>query len=150
MMTDKDKKTTVASSANNPCANNGGHNKHIPTPETINLVKNLVKCGVQTRLVAANIGIDEKTLFKHYKEHMDKARANAHGAVGKSIFKRALDGDATAMKLYAKSQMGWKETDAVEHSGKDGNPIEHHHRVSAGDKLSSFLDNLAKKSGNDE
>lgn len=149
-MSELDDKSNIASSDTNPYAKNGGQNKHIPTAETINLVRNLVKCGVQTRLVAANIGIDEKTLFKYYQEHMDKARANAHGAVGQSIFKRALDGDATAMKLYAKSQMGWKETDAVEHSGKDGKPIEHEHKVSAGEKLASFLDGLAEKAGNYE
>lgn len=108
-MKEFDKKNDIASSNNNPYANNGGQNIHIPTPENIRTAKNLVKCGVQTRLVAATIGIDEKTLFKHYKKHMDIARANAHGAVGQSIFKRAMDGDATAMKLYAKAQMGWRD-----------------------------------------
>lgn len=91
---------------------NGGQNKHIPTEESINLVKSLVKFGVKTKLIAGHLRISEPTLFVHYQEYMDDARTFAHAGVGQSLYNKAMNGDTTAAIFYAKTQMGWKEPKA--------------------------------------
>lgn len=50
-------------------------------------------------------------VFQSYK----KGRARAFGGVGKGLLQRALEGDNTAAIFYAKTQMGWKETQVQEH-----------------------------------
>lgn len=96
----------------------GGQNKHIPTAQNINDVSLMVKCGVQTKYIAAEIGISEPTLFVHYKDVMNKARATAHKNIGLSIYNKALSGDTAAQIWYSKTQMGWKEPKhQINHSG---------------------------------
>lgn len=86
-----------------------GKPPHEPTEENISLVKSLVKFGVKTVLIAEHLNISEPTLFKHYKQHMASAKVYAHGAVGKSLFEKAVAGDTTSAIWYSKTQMGWKE-----------------------------------------
>ena len=88
---------------------NGGQNEHIVTEENVSLVKSLVKFGVKTVLIADHLSISEPTLFKHYKHHMASAKVYAHGAVGKSLFEKAVAGDTTSAIWYSKTQMGWRE-----------------------------------------
>lgn len=68
-------------------------------------------------------GIDEKTLRKHFRRELDTAKLKANAKVGGSIFRAAIAGNASAQNLWAKTQMGWKETSVQEHAGKDGGPI---------------------------
>lgn len=89
--------------------NNGGRPLHEPTEELIKQVKAMVSCGVQGKLIASSIGISEPTLIKHYKDHMNVARASAHLQVGNSLFQRAINGDTSSAIFYAKTQMGWRE-----------------------------------------
>lgn len=103
----KNKKTKSKKPANK--AKTGGQNKHIPTAQNIKDVSLMVKCGVQTKYIAAEIGISEPTLFVHYKVVMDQARATAHKNIGLSIYNKALSGDTAAQIWYSKTQMGWSD-----------------------------------------
>ena len=111
-----------------------GRKPHEPTEKTKAEVAALVSYGVPVKQVAAYIGIDDKTLAKYYREIMDEAMAKAHGQVGRYLFQGAsgalLDKGAShadclrAAMFYAKTQMGFKETDRVEQTGADGGPIQ--------------------------
>ncbi len=68
-------------------------------------------------------GIDVKTLRKHFRKELDIAKAKAIANLGASCYKRAMAGDNASTFFYLKTQGGWKETSAVEHSGKDGGVI---------------------------
>lgn len=107
---------------------------HEPNDKTKAEVAALISYGVPVKQVAAYIGIDDKTLSKYYREIMDEAMAKAHGQVGRYLFQGAsgalLKDGAThadclrAAMFYAKTQMGFKETDRIEQTGADGGPIQ--------------------------
>lgn len=53
----------------------------------------------------------------------NKGKAAAIGAVAQSLIQQARDGNISAAIFYLKTQAGWKETQAVELSGRDGKAI---------------------------
>jgi hypothetical protein len=61
--------------------------------------------------------IDEKTLRRHFRSEIDTGQVKANAAVAQSLFKMATGGNVTAAIFWMKTQMGWKETAAVEMSG---------------------------------
>ena len=66
-----------------------------------------------------------------------KAKAIAHVANG--LLQKARNGDTTSMIFYLKTQAGWRETERLEHSGPDGQPI----ATSARETLSLLLGRMA-------
>jgi len=93
--------------------------KFVPTEEEIKLVTTMTVAGVTQEQIAFCIrdGIDDKTLRKHFSKEIRVAKAKAHSNMGKGIYERGLNGDNTSAIFYAKTQMGWKETNVTEHSG---------------------------------
>lgn len=70
--------------------------------------------------------IDKETLFKRFREEMDGGKVIANAIVAQSLFKKATGNGAqsvTAAIFWLKSQAGWKQTEAVELTGKDGAPL---------------------------
>lgn len=107
---------------------------HKPTDESKAVVSALVSYGVPVKQVAQYLGIDDKTLSKHYRAIMDEAMAKAHAKVGKFLY-QAASGDALqegasfsdclrAAMFYAKTQMQWRETNTLEHTGPGGGPVQ--------------------------
>jgi len=71
-----------------------------------------------------------------------KAKAIAHVANG--LLQKARNGDTTSMIFYLKTQAGWRETERLEHSGPDGQPI----ATSARETLSLLLGRMADGADN--
>jgi hypothetical protein len=109
---------------------NAGRKQHQPTEQTVASVRSLVSFGIPIKEVAAYIGIDDKTLSKHYGEIMTEARGTAKGRVGRYLFQAAtgdlIEKGAThadclrAAMFYAKTQMGFRETHDLNHMSEDG------------------------------
>ena len=103
---------------------------HAPTEKTRAEVAALYSYGIPQKEIASFIGIDTKTLSKHYREELDVAQVKAHAAVGRFLFQSATgatlkDGAShsdcvRAAMFWAKTRMGWKETQGVEHTSPDG------------------------------
>ncbi len=53
-----------------------------------------------------------------------RGKAKAIGTVAQGLLQQARDGNITAAIFYLKTQAGWRETQAIEHSGPDGGAIE--------------------------
>ena len=108
---------------------------HQPTDKTRAEIVALRSYGVPIKEVAAYIGIDDKTLYKYYREELELSATKANANVGKFLYQaasgQALTTGAThsdcvrAAMFWAKTRMGWKETNVQEHTGKDGKPIAH-------------------------
>jgi hypothetical protein len=49
-----------------------GRPEHNPTPEQRDVVVKLVGCKTPHKAIATRLGIDEKTLRKHYREELDR------------------------------------------------------------------------------
>ena len=71
-------------------------------------------------------GISVDTLTKHFAEELISGKAKANSQVGRTLFQKATGGDTTAMIWWTKTQMKWSEPQKVEHTGKDGGPVEVH------------------------
>lgn len=100
-------------------------NEHISTSENKRLVETSAGLGLPHEQIGALIGIDDKTLRKHYRAELDLGKAKASAQIAKTLFNKAQSGDTTALIWWTKAQMKWAETQKQEHSGADGAPISH-------------------------
>ena len=97
-------------------------NEHIPNAENKRLVETSAGLGLPHEQIGALIGIDDKTLRKHYRTELDVGKAKASAQIAKTLFNKAQGGDTTALIWWTKAQMKWAETQKQEISGADGGP----------------------------
>jgi hypothetical protein len=99
---------------------------HQPDPALRRQVEAMAGYGIPELGIARLIGVDPKTLRKHYRSELDLGHLKANSAVAQSLFKKATgDGpqSVTAAIFWAKTRMGWKETVVNEHGGVEDNPV---------------------------
>lgn len=106
-----------------------GRPAHVPTQKNRGLVEAYAACGTPEEDIARLLGIDPKTLRKHYRSELDIAHVKANAKVAGALYNTAIDPKAgikhvTAAIFWLKTRAGWKETSVVESTGKDGAPIE--------------------------
>ena len=79
--------------------------------------------GLTHERIAALIGIDPKTLRKHFRTELDVGAAKADAAVAKSLFENATKFNNVAAQIWwTKSRMGWTDKLTIEHTGEGGGP----------------------------
>ena len=93
---------------------------HEPTDKTRAEVEALKSFGVPQEDIAGYIGIDRKTLAKHYREELDTAQTKANATVARFLYQaasgKALNEGANyadcvrAAMFWAKTRMQWRET----------------------------------------
>jgi len=90
-----------------------------PTDDERRLVEQMCAVGIPQESICLVVrdGIDDKTLRKHFRRELDTAKIKANAKIGGTLFNKAVNGDTTAAIFWAKTQMGWKETNVTEHSG---------------------------------
>ena len=128
---------------------------HQPTEKTRAEIIALRSYGVPIKEVAAYIGIDDKTLYKYYREELDNSAIKANANVGKFLYQaasgQALTTGATysdcvrAAMFWAKTRMGWKETNVQEHTGANGKPLIPSAKEMTTDELKAELEALGVK-----
>lgn len=89
---------------------------HEPTRATRELVQLHAMVGTRQETIAEIIGIDPKTLRKHYRDELDQSKARANATIGGALFNKAKAGDTTAMIFWMKTQAGWRETQNIDHT----------------------------------
>lgn len=77
--------------------------------------------GIGQEEIAKCLGIDPKTLRKHYREELDTATAKAVAAVGGKLYRKAMNGCTTSMIFFLKTRGKWNTKLEVENSGVVGN-----------------------------
>ena len=103
---------------------------HTPTPESHAQVSALYSYGITQEEIARFLSIDPKTLRLHYRDELDSAHVKANAKVGQFLFQNAsgatLANGAThsdcvrAAMFWAKTRMGWRETQDINHKSEDG------------------------------
>ena len=94
--------------------------QHNPTSEQRQLVQLHCTIGTPQAVIADIIGVDDKTLRKHYREELDQSKAKANATIGGALFNKAKGGDTAAMIFWMKTQAGWREKSEIDHTSSDG------------------------------
>jgi hypothetical protein len=94
--------------------------KHTPDAFHRRQVEALAGYGVPEPDIAGMIGIDPKTLRKHYRYELDHGHTKANAKVAENLFRKATGEGreaVTAAIFWLKSRAHWKETIVNEHTG---------------------------------
>lgn len=97
---------------------------HVVNEQTRKLVESSSGLGLPHEQIAILVGIDDKTLRKHYRAELDMGKAKANGQIAKTLFSKAIAGDTTSLIWWTKAQMRWSETVKNEVTGADGEPLQ--------------------------
>ncbi len=93
---------------------------HKPDKTTRDTVTLHATVGTPQEDIARVLGIDAKTLRKHYREELDLSLIEANATIGGTLFNKAKAGDTTSMIWWTKTRMGWSEKTKLEHTSPDG------------------------------
>jgi hypothetical protein len=97
-----------------------------PTEDQRRTVRALSGFGVPQPDIATHVGIDPKTLRKHFREELDRGSIEATAKVAQSLFNMATQGNNVAAAIFwMKARAGRREKCQVELSGPDGDPMRH-------------------------
>ena len=102
-----------------------------PTDDQRKTVRALAGVGVPHAQIAGFVGIDAKSLRKHYRDDLDRGMVEANIKVAQTLFALAtVDKSVPAAIFWLKARAGWREKVELEHSGSVGA------RVISGEPLS--------------
>ena len=90
---------------------------HQPTERQRQMVQIAKAAGLTDDQVSGLIGIDLKTLRKHYRSELDNANSRAIAAVAANLYKRATSDAKEAVPaaiFWLKTRGGWRERDEEE------------------------------------
>jgi hypothetical protein len=94
---------------------------HRPDPALRRQVETMAAYGIPEADIALVVGIDPKTLRKHYRQELDLAQTKANAQVAGFLFNSARNGNVTAQIFWLKTRACWKEA-----------PSEHRHVAALG------------------
>jgi hypothetical protein len=98
--------------------------------------------GVPELDIARVIGIDPKTLRKHYRDELATGHVKANAKVAENLYRKATGEGreaVTAAISWLKTRAGWKETSVHELGGRDGKQIKVEVQEPAREKLAAVL-----------
>lgn len=90
-----------------------GRRAHAPEPTGRRQVEAMSAYGVPEADIARVLGIDPKTLRKHYRDELDTGSIKANSRMAENLYKKAMgDGpqSVTATIFWLKTRAQWKET----------------------------------------
>ena len=100
------------------------NSKHIPTEATRAQVTALAIAGVPQDRIGEIVGVTKPTLRKYYREELDHGSDKANAKIASTLYQQAIDGSVAALIFWAKTRMGWRETNRTELTGADGGAIQ--------------------------
>lgn len=93
-----------------------------PTDEQRKQVEALSGYGLPQEQIASVIGCSQDTLAKYFSKELADGLAKANSRVAQFLYQQATK-NLTAAIFWAKTRMRWRETDRLEVTGKDGEPL---------------------------
>src|SRR5215208_3571410 len=98
-----------------------GRRAHKPDPALRRQVEAMAAYGIPETDISRVVGIDAKTLRKHYREELDLGETKANAQVAGFLFNSARSGNVTAQIFWLKTRARWRETPTeLRHSGSIG------------------------------
>src|SRR3954462_11762009 len=98
-----------------------GRRAHRPDPSQRRQVEAMAAYGIPEVDISRVVGIDPKTLRKHYREELDLGQTKANAQVAGFLFNSARSGNVTAQIFWLKTRASWREMPTEHrHSGAFG------------------------------
>jgi hypothetical protein len=98
-----------------------GRRAHKPDPAQRRQVEALAAYGIPEPDIARVVGVDPKTLRKHYRDELDMGETKANAQVAGFLFNSAKSGNVSAQIFWLKTRARWRETPVeLKHSGTIG------------------------------
>ena len=98
-----------------------GRRAHRPDPSQRRQVEALAAYGIPEPDIGRVVGIDPKTLRKHYRDELDLGETKANAQVAGFLFNSAKNGNVTAQIFWLKTRAKWREVPTeLRHSGAIG------------------------------
>jgi hypothetical protein len=98
-----------------------GRRAHQPDPAQRKQVETLAAYGIPETDISRVVGIDPKTLRKHYRDELDLGETKANAQVAGFLFTAARNGNVTAQIFWLKTRARWRETPTeLRHTGAVG------------------------------
>lgn len=94
-----------------------GRGRHEPDAFLRRQVEALAGYGIPETEIGGVIGIDAKTLRKHYREELDHGHTKANARVAENLYRKATGEGreaVTAAIFWLKTRAGWRENAAPE------------------------------------
>ena len=104
-----------------------GRPSHKADPVVRRQVEAMAGYGVPEIDIAGVVGIDAKTLRKHYRDELDHGHIKANVRVAENLYRKATgEGreSVIAAIFWLKTRAGWRETNVHEIAGPRGGPVE--------------------------
>jgi hypothetical protein len=99
----------------------GGRRDHRGVGVCAERVETLAAYGIPEADTSNVVGIDPKTLRKHYRDELDFGETKANAQVAGFLFTAARNGNVTAQIFWLKTRARWKEGPTeLRHSGALG------------------------------
>jgi hypothetical protein len=96
-----------------------------PGPGQSREISVMAALGLSPKEISLVTNIDEKMLKLYYQRELNVSQAIANVVVARKALEMASSGRFPEMtKFWLKSQAKWKETNAIELTGRDGGPVE--------------------------
>jgi hypothetical protein len=94
---------------------------HKPDPLQRRQVEAMAAYGIPEFDIARVVGVDPKTLRKHYRDELDLGETKANAQVAGYLYNAAKGGNVTAQIFWLKTRAKWRETPVeLRHSGSIG------------------------------
>jgi hypothetical protein len=106
-----------------------GRRAHRPDAAGRRNVEALAGYGVPEAEIAGVVGIDAKTLRRHYRVELKQGHTKANAKVAENLYRKATgEGpqSVTAAIFWLKTRAQWRETTSHEISGPEGSPLVEH------------------------
>jgi hypothetical protein len=98
-----------------------GRRAHKPDPLQRRQVEAMAAYGIPEFDIARVVGVDPKTLRKHYPDELDLGETKANAQVAGYLYNAAKGGNVTAQIFWLKTRAKWRETPVeLRHSGSIG------------------------------
>ena len=98
-----------------------GRRAHKPNAASRRQVEAMAAYGIPEIDIARVVGVDPKTLRKHYRDELDMGETKANAQVAGFLFNAARSGNVTAQIFWLKTRARWRETPTeLRHSGSVG------------------------------
>jgi len=95
-----------------------GRRAHKPDPSQRKQVEAMAAYGIPEFDIARVVGVDAKTLRKHYRDELDLGETKANAQVAGYLFNAAKNGNVTAQIFWLKTRAKWREVPLeLRHSG---------------------------------